>query len=502
MKERTTVFLLFLSALAFRVIHYVLFSNDLVVGGDQMQNILLARKFASGDIYGVLHTYWTPLYPLLIGVVSVVIDSLVTPSLILSILSGSLAAPVVYYFVKQSYGAREGLIAGAISIFYPHLINSFFWLGTENIFLVIITGALIVGWKALVEDRIAYYALNGALVGAAYLTRPEGIGYIGYFALLVLGRSLWVRPFSGTNLLLRVGALFLGFFILAAPYLYYLRSETGAWTVSAKSDVNFASGIYSEGAQEYVDEYDSIPKVFAYNLFEIHKAFPYLFPPLLMILVALGLFGERWDRERFWREGYLILFFLMTLAGYAITVVQTRYLFVLLPILFGWSACGVVQLQKWLHGSIENWWPGKGNLAEARLFVPVCLALMYLYVMPLNSFLQSSEKAWQTLAYEERDAGLWLKQNSEQSPLVFSASLRPVFYAEAKQLTPKSSDSAEVLYQIHNCSVDYVITGERSLKRNPYLKDLPDALLSSPNFKLVYEENVYPGYKISIFKRN
>jgi hypothetical protein len=501
MNERKTVFLLFLAALGFRLLHYWIFSHELVVGGDQMQNILLAQRFADGEFYGVLHPYWTPLYPILIGVVTFFIDSRILPSLIISILAGALAAPAVFYLVRQSYGAREAAIAAAIAVFYPHLINSVFALGTENVFLLLIAGLLIVGWKALQNDSPKDYFLTGILVGLAYLTRPEGFGYVGFFGLLILGKSFWQKS-APPKILLKIAALLLGFLILAAPYLFYLKSETGTWTISAKSDVNFASGIYSEDAPTENEEPEKFTSVVAYNLLDIHKNFPYLFPIFLLVFVALGLFGERWSRQRLWRESYLIFFCLVTIAGYAATVVQTRYFYILLPVLFGWTARGIVQMQQWLKDSARIWLPEKFAFsADSRYFVSLCLILVYLYLLPLNFFMQSREKAWQVTAYEERAAGLWLKENGKPSARIFSVTQRPVFYAEGRQMSPVSTNLENILAEIKAGEVDYVIHSDRSLKRNPYMKGFAEILQNSPQFELVYENNENPDYKIFVFKQ-
>lgn len=503
MKERKAVFLFFSAALAFRILHYWIFSNELVVGGDQMQNILLARRFAGGYWSGFLHPYWTPLYPLMIGVATWFFDSLIFPSLLISIIAGSLAAPLTYFLVRQSYGDREALIAAALAVFYPHLLNSVFAIGTENIYLLLITGLLVVGWKALRGDSPKDYFLTGILIGLAYLTRPEGFGYLGFFGLLILARNLRQDKNAARSPLIKIAALLLGFSILAAPYVFYLRGETGTWTISAKSDANFAAGIYSEEIEPETAEQENFLKVFSYNLLDIHKNFPYLFPIFLLIFVALGLFGERWNKSRTERETYLLFFCLVTVFGYAATVVQTRYFYILLPVLFGWTARGIVLMSRWLKHSAQIWMPEKFSLsARSGTFAGLFLILIYIYVLPLNFFMRTREKAWQTTAYEERDAGLWLKQHGKPSAYIFSANQRPVFYAEGRQMSPTSTEIEKILTEIKEKKVEYVIAGDRSLKRNPYLKNFTEILLASSEFELIYEDKKNPAYKILIFKTN
>lgn len=305
MKEWKKVFLLTFVALIFRGLLYLLFKNKIVVGGDQIQNILLAKKFASGNFYGVLDAYWTPLYPILIGILTYFVDYLILPSAIISIVAGSLAVTLTYYFVKQSYGQKEALIAGIIAVFYPHLINSVFGLGTENIYFLLIVGALFVGWEGLKEHSAKLYLLTGILVGLAYLTRPEAFGYIAFFVLFALVKSPWKgTKFSGDSIKM-IATFLIGFAILATPYIGYLRAETGVWTISGKIGANLAAGSFQEnedtseevGVVENSGEQKTMIKSFVLSLIYIQKIFAYLIPFLLFILVGLGLFANKWGKK-------------------------------------------------------------------------------------------------------------------------------------------------------------------------------------------------------------
>lgn len=513
MKEWKTIVLLFLAALVFRVLHYLLFANELVVGNDQMQNIMLARQFADGNFYGVLDIYWTPLYPILIGIVTYFIDSLVLPSIIISIVAGSLAAPITYYLVKQSYDKREAVIAAVIAVFFPHLLNSVFGIGTENIYLLWLIAAVITGWRGLKRDSAVDFFATGVLVGLAYLTRPEGFGYLAFFSVVLVCKALWQRKLITRNLATQIAGLLLGFALLATPYILYLRSATGTWTISGKAATNMMAGKYSERALQENNEIDAPPpgietetgkallRAIVYNLVQFHKEIPYLIPSLLLIFVALGLFGRPWDKERLAREAYLALFCLVTIFGYALSVVQARYFYVLLPICIGWMARGIFQSEQWFRDSIRSLMSDKGLwFVNRKSFVILSIVLVYLYVLPVNFFMRPRDKAWQGNAYEERDAGLWIKENGKPSPTIFSASRRPVFYAEGNQLAPETTDASAILLQLRDCKLDYIVLGERSLKRNPFLTGIAENLRKMTEFEVIYEKQEHPDYEIAIFK--
>lgn len=507
MKEWKRVLLLSLAAMAFRVLLIVVFANELVADSDQLRTIALAQKFAAGDFYGVLDPYWPPLYPILIGTLTFLIsfvDSPILPALLIAIVTGTLAVPLTYYLVKQSYGRqREATLAAVVAIFFGHLINSVFSFGTENIYLLLIIGALMIGWRGLERSSAADYTLTGILLGLAYLTRPEAIGYTVFFALLAFGKNWWESQTFSRNSITQIAALLLGFALLAAPYVLYLRTATGTWTISAKAQVNSAIGDLEQMAEagaapDATGQAGVLIHSFISNLIQFNKDFPFLLPPLLLIFVALGLFSRRWDKERLRREMYLILFCLITVFGYAATVVQVRYFYVLLPIFFGWMAYGIFQLGRWFSKSMQNWMPNRS--VSPAVFVILCVVFIFSYTLPINCFMVPEDKAWQTTAYEERNAGLWLRKKASTSSRIFSASSRPAFYAGGRHVAPTTTDVGEILRQIKEDHLDYVITGERSIKRNPYLKDFTEILQNDPDFELIYNKEERPGYQVEIFK--
>ena len=509
MKEWKIIFLLTAAAFIFRTLIYTLFASEIVVGADQMQNIVLGCHFAAGDFYGVLDVYWTPLYPILIGTLNYFINSIIYPSVIISIIAGSLAVPLTYYLTRQSYGRREAVIAAVIAVFYPHLINSVFALGTENIYLIWVVGAIIIGWQALKEISARKYFAVGVLLGLAYLTRPEAFGYPVLFALLMLFKNLCAKNFSVKHLLAPMLALTLGFFLFGAPYLFYLKSATGSWMISGKTAINTIAAEYSDdyGAENgepatgfNLAKGKVLVKSFGINLIIIHKEFPYLVPLFLVMLVALGLFGGIWEKRRLEREIYLIIFCLVTIVGYALAAVQTRYFYVLLPIFFGWIARGIVHIERKFRQSFQSRFSEKlhSKVSSPRL-IAASLILIYIYVLPINFFMRSETDSWQSNAVEERDAGIWLKEHGKPAPLIFSASFRPIFYAEGKPFPVKTNKPDVLLTQIKNYQADYIVTSERSLKRHPYLQTFDEELRKSNDFELVYENERQEGYRISIF---
>jgi hypothetical protein len=505
MKSWRPVIGLFVVALLFRVVISLIFSNEIVVGSDQMNEITLGRRLAEGNIAGVLDTYWAPAYPFTIGILSIFIDSVVYPALLVSIFSGAIAVPLTYIIAIQSYGMKDAWIAAAIAMFFPHLINSVIGLGSENLYIVLMLGSLIMAWEAIKKNSIWTSIAAGLLLGLAYLTRPEAIGYLAFFGAAFVGSDMLKGRSVFRDALPKLLAFALTTVIFAAPYIFYLHSQTGTWSVSGKAQVNTLAGHISDDSEidEIEPEKADRPlavffKWFLLNLVESSKLFPILVPSLLLIFVGLGMFDEPWTRDRLLRESYLILFCLVTVVGYAAAVVQLRYFYVILPMFFCWIARGSGVWSKWLKFSLPktSFW----RIPSKRTVVGFCLAAIFFYVMPLNFYMRSAEDAWSTRAYEERDAGNWIRENTATDSQIYAFTPRPAFYGQRSLLRSTQLDHDEIIIEAKSLGADYIVIGNRSLRRKSYLKGLDERLRSDGSFMLAYEDVRMPEFRISIYQ--
>jgi hypothetical protein len=323
----------------------------------------------------------------------------------------------------------------------------------------------------------------------------------------------WWRKSPLKSSVLRVSALLLGFLLFATPYLVYLRAETGRWTISSKTEINTVMSDYPELADPGPDGGGSEPtfsreslsvitRLIGSNLIQINRALPYLIPMPLLIFIALGLFSVGWGPDRLKWETYLISFCVLTVIGYALAVVQTRYFLVLLPIAFGWSARGILAFGGWLNQTAQELnSPKLDSFAGSGYLTASCLVGLLLCLLPLNFFITSREAAWRDRPYEERAAGTWLRHNGPTKAKVFSARKIPAFYADAVQVTPTTTDLEKVLEEIRSGGVEYVVTGKRELKRSPFLEDLEARMQAAAEFERVYSNTEHPDYNISIFRR-
>ena len=514
MKDYRTPLILTLTGLIVRLFYYFLYAKDEVIGKDASTYVRLARHLAEGDFAAGFDAFWTPFYPLLLVSIGVFTDSLMLPTVIISIVTGTLAVTATYYLVKQSYGQREAVIAAVIAIFYPHLLTATFTYGTENIYLLLLIFALITGWNGLTKNPLINFFVTGVLIGCAYLTRPEAFGYLLFFIPIIFLKNLKEQGLFARNSFKNVAVLILGFALLAAPYIIYIRSATGSWSISPKFKAHIGgtqfSGLKFDKNFNPLENPQARPagnpaivliKATLGNLQIAHKALPTFFPPFLLIFVGLGLFRVRWNGSRFRREIYLLYFCALTIICYLLTIIEVRYFYVLLPILFGWIACGIIEIETWLHESLQNSSFGK-IFANKYFFTVLCLAFIAIYTLPLNSFMRSSDSAWQFSQYELKNAGLWLKQNAKPSPVVMSTDFRPAFYAEGKFVPLYSDNINEVLAEAAEKQVDFLVIDERNIKEIPQFSNLLNEPQNSPQLEVVYQATDHEGYKVVIYRVN
>jgi hypothetical protein len=148
----------------------------------------------------------------------------------------------LYGFVRAAFGPTEAAIAAWLLAVHPAAIEYTGDIQSEGLYLALFLAAAWALWVGLRDRRPGPALLGGALSGAAYLTRPEGLGIAvvagGIAALRLLRGRFAVRAALVWGLALAVGVL-----ALAGPYLVWLRIEEGHWTFSGKKSLEVVAGL-------------------------------------------------------------------------------------------------------------------------------------------------------------------------------------------------------------------------------------------------------------------
>lgn len=520
--------------LAFAVRLFLL-RYEYVLSPDGVYYALLGKNLVSGNFREGLSTYWPPLYPLLVGLSSLLFHDLEFSGRFVSLLTGSLLVIPVYLWSRDSYGKEVAYLSVILTILYPSLTFYSTLVATEPTYTLLLMTGILTGWSAISKGSRGAFFLTGLILGLCYLTRPEAIGYAGLMVVIILSTRLFSNQLRLKKILFNILILLLGFIVLSFPYTLYLHQETGVWTISEKLNAHFSVseidsnsrwfGLSDDGQSTLADrlwagnriEERSHPVKAAImsgtgkrdllNFLFLHlKALkieyevmiPQIFPPIFIILSGLGLFGTIWSKERVGREIYLLVFLISTLIGYAIMVPTERYLVPLLPILICWASKGFVEFENWLLKTTgyKNESISGRNLKLLRVLF---LSALLLSLLPQITEPIRAEKRNQS--FELKEVAEWIKDNTNSLPLVMSTSPLTAFYSGGRHIYLPDEEYPEVLEYARRKKVDYIVINERGVtKLTPPLKFLLDDQSQHPGLDLIYKYDKEPGYKVLVFK--
>lgn len=314
------------------------------------------------------------------------------------LLLGSLVVLPMYGLGRELYGPRVGLLAALLGAIYPALaVSPLYWSTmTEPPYVLFILAGLYatlrcaqsLGRQSTAAGRpLGWAALMGGAFGLGYLVRPESLVYLAMM-LVYLG-IIWFASghHQPSKVLASAGIAVAITVLLALPYVLYLHRATGLWLASGKQGVSMdISWAYANNSQAMHDKAAASldpsgkeilwlspegfrktlsgwiaedPRRFAVlvqtNIRNTWRALFHedLFTPWIVMLMALGLFGQAWTRPRLRRELVLLLA-LVPLAGLWVFFVLSRFLAVDVAIGLIWAAAGLAQLSRWAGDTGKN----------------------------------------------------------------------------------------------------------------------------------------------------
>lgn len=382
-----TVFILSCILAAF-LIRFSLIPQQSVINGDGIYYAGLGKKLISGDFNGGLSAYWSPLYPFFVGISSLFFEDLEFAGRFVSVAAGTLLVVPAYFLIRDFYGRAAAYLGTILIVIHPLLIASSGWVMTESLYTLIFTTGVLIGWRALRRHRRRDFFTTGLLFGAAYLTKPEAIGFIGLFFVLTVGAKFFRSKTPFRRLAIGYTFLLLGFSIFSLPYVGYLYQKTGHWTISQKITSNVSAIDSDKALLELTDDgqttmrdrlfgdvYETenqaatnssspasadkprttrfsfsglLTKTFNQLTKQVREHLRIILPVPFILLAFIGFFFRRWTKRRVAKEIYLFSFVSATFIGYALTVIELRYLFPIIPLLLCWTARGTVEFSNWL----------------------------------------------------------------------------------------------------------------------------------------------------------
>jgi len=549
-KHNNTIIILTVLCAAAAVFRLILWRYHFAAAWDEAHYLQMAASFARGNLSQAFHTYWHPLYPLVTGLFGVVIPNIETAGRVVSLVFSTLVLVPLYLLCLQIFSRKVAVLSTLILAFHPEFAFFSSTALADPLFLFFFVSGVYAGWRAMEDEKAFTAGLGAFFFGLAYLTKPEGVGYFcvfaGLFFIAAVYRAWKGRGYGTFWQILLAAAVFL---LLALPYTIYLHQQTGRWTVSTKifanqqlsaedysdtdvsysrlskdNTVNPTDAIYHEGdflALVSGDQQETRPitlrlmlKKYSKNLYHILKYnLPQLMGTLLIMLFALGLFGDAWRRSTALLQAYVLAY---ASAAWFVFVplffIDDRYMFVGLILSFIWIGKGAAAAADWASDTIQQCMTlsvRKGAFFPSSLFTSLLagvVVFLFWFAPEAGKILQKdyySPEIWAD-PVEHKEAGLWLKAHTKEPPVIMSVNKAIDFYAGNYNIRESVSLTRESLprlieYARHK-KVDYIAVAERYQGEYAYLGFLFDDSRVPDSLRLVYENIEHPGTGIRIFR--
>jgi len=391
------------------------------IANDSAAYGFMARDFLKGDFIKGLSSPLHPFYPFLISLVSPDTGHVEIAGRLISLVFGTLTLIPVYYLAREIVGQKGAIFSGLFYSFHPYLVTYSGMLLSEATYWGMLTLSIYFFWAGLKQSGVLRVTISAFFLALAYLTRPEGFGYLIVFLI-------WIMIYDGLKRgwlkkLGLIGALILPLFILTIPYLIHVHRETGQWFISKKAfgaqfqflkwDDN-EEGHPSKGFQQL----NSKIKVLGSNVIHYipfttyHYLRAYHFSLWLFLFFGLIRTREKDLRIELFL-GSLILFHLISLSTFTTSTI--RFSVPLIPLSLFWAGAGFSEIQKYFQ---------KIKISRPEKWVSFLIIIAILIQFPQSLRPERRHRA------DQKEVGLWLKQNTPQDAIIMSNSPQEAFYAE------------------------------------------------------------------------
>ena len=389
--------------------------------------------------------------------------------------------------------------------------------GSESTSTAMLLGAAILTIDGLrtpptqLRRRTLYLVGSGALVGLAYLTRPESLLPGAIIGFAILGWSWRERRAEGFDLrrpLIDAGAFGLTIILFLFPYVAFLHSHTGSWSPTAKTqDVSIDAwkdvaendrldrdrilySINSSGtgltsgtksltalAREHPREWVTILGINVRTLKDVIVFPSWGFGPAwatISIIPLLAALSEIWRTRKRGITRLLAGMGAMPLLTCLLFFTLSRYITVATAILTLFGAAGFVRWQRRLPKPA-----GRALLAVTA----VCLATSYLttaqsYVPGIPS----------PDPVDQAETGRWLETHTPTDARVMTRSYHVQAYAHRQIVAMPYTDFPTMMRFARRMGVTYIIADAGTLKaRRPELYGQLMTNYKPPGLKLIYQ---------------
>jgi 4-amino-4-deoxy-L-arabinose transferase-like glycosyltransferase len=438
---------------------------------DSAEYGFIARDFLKGHFIKGLSSPAPPFYPFLISLFSLDTIHVEIAGRLISLFFGTLTIIPLFYLVKEAIGQKEAILSALFYSFHPYLVTYSGMLLTEATYWGLLILSVYFFWTGLKKERVGRMTLSGFFLGLAYLTRPEGIGYVFVYLIWIIVdgglKKKWLKKF------ILIGSLILTVFIFVIPYILYIHQETGQWLISKK-----AVETQSQFLKKTVGEVDplksieqnkpikknfgilritqNIVKYLPFVIYHYLRAYHFS----LWLFLFFGLIRVR--RKVIAYELFLaslVLFHLFSLSTFLPSTIRLSV--PVIPFSLFWAGLGILEIKRYLE---------KIKISNPEKVIFLFILLVILIQLPQSLTPERRRRA------EQKKVGLWLKQNTPPDAIIMSNSPQETFYADREFMmlpqgisTPGNPGKSyrEIIYYAKTKGVRYILVNKNTHEMNP-----------------------------------
>ena len=497
---------------------------------DEPHYLLLGSNLLTGNGFtysGYPELHFPPLYPGVAGLFYLLIGDFEKASNLAYALFGGLLLVPVFAMARRIYDVKTAWLAAILLAIFPALtVNVLYWgTLTEPLYLSLLYGGLALLLVGLEDDRLGMFPAAGALLGLAYLTRPEAVVYVGVFFIIA---CIWLlKAVQRARTRYALGSFVLAFLLLAIPYIWYLHVHTGQWMISGKvayvwqeadsSKRRFGSDLMPGGEIAWLSpdrlQANTLQSVFTNpgdifrrvikngRTFKNHFFEGINFWWGLTPLVVVALFKQPWDRRRFRCEAFLITIILVLMLTFLPFFYVTRFFAPAFPVLMIWTARGALDLGGWLQDTVGSWReksPSNQQVKAMLGWLPAGMVALFLTLtIPV-----AAEHSIRATFFGNEEAGLWLKAHAPADAKVMTGEAGVALYANRRWVPLPRTDWANLMLYARDHGANYLVV--RDFKLAEYLPQLAETPQKGvPELELVFsfEESHIPGSRKTLVYR-
>jgi 4-amino-4-deoxy-L-arabinose transferase-like glycosyltransferase len=544
---RTTVlnrsFLLLILALAFalRSLSALFLTGSIDPEGAEYariaENLLNGIGYVGIAIPGT-ELMFPPLFPFLIGAVSLVAHQAEFAGRLISVVMGTLLVLPVFFIASKLYNDTAAYISAALVACHPMLIGYASTVFSESTYITLVLSGAYFSLQCLSLPTARRFLLAGIFFGLAYLTRPEAALYPLLTIAFVVAVTFVMKQ-QQVGQIARQTLLLLGaFLVLAAPYVTWLSVQSGQLRWEGKTPINYAVASAMIGGKS-LDEADfsissdlreqgiaNRPNAIVFkstkqisvwevihtvSLNELQSVRAILNiigsrsfgSPILVLLGILGLFGKPRTLVLTISQFYIILVSLgVPFLSFAVSpgYIATRYLCLFLPVLIIWASNGVMLLSRWASERLKLLEYGGLTAKKVRIGVGLftCVALLLIALLGVRQVTELT--AYDYHKRPVKQAGEWLAASFPGAKTVVDGTEMVAFHAGASLLWFPYSDSTTALNYISKKRPDFIVFREYALSTAPYVKDWFEHGIPDRRAQLIYDKTTAKNGRILIYR--